>query len=79
MIELLEPHIILRKGLIRAIRYPRLARDVAAFTAQVLFHTSDLGAPAAEKRRRQALFSHNVALCRITEDLVFTDPYRARR
>ena len=76
VMELLEPHIILRKGLTRGLRYPRIAEDIATFTARVLFYTSDLGAPAAQKRRRQALFSHNVALCRITEDLVFTDPYR---
>ena len=76
LMELLEPHIILRKGLIRGTRYPRLAEDIATFAAEVLFRTSDLGAPAAEKRARQALFSANTALCKITEDLVFTDPYR---
>jgi 5-methylthioribose kinase len=74
VMELLEPHIILRKGLIRGTRYPRLAEDIATFAAEVLFRTSDLGAPAAEKRARQALFSANTALCKITEDLVFTDP-----
>lgn len=76
IMELLEPHIILRKGLIKGTIYPRLAGDMAEFAAATLFSTSDLGSPAAEKRERQALFSQNIALCKITEDLVFTDPYR---
>ena len=76
VMELLEPHLIVRKGLIKGIRYPKLAPDVAEFCAQTLFSTSDLGSPAAEKRERQARFSHNITLSKITEDLVFTDPYR---
>jgi 5-methylthioribose kinase len=76
VMELLEPHIILRKGLILGQRYPRLAADVAEFCARTLYATSAFGAPAAETRARQALFSHNAALAKITEDLIFTDPYR---
>ena len=76
VMELLEPHIIVRKGLIKGIRYPKLAADLADFCALNLFSTSDLGSPAAEKRERQARFSHNITLSKITEDLVFTDPYR---
>ncbi len=74
--ELLEPHIILRKGLIKGIVYPKLAEQMAWFAASTLYGTSDLASPAAEKRDRQALFSRNAQLCKITEDLVFTDPYR---
>lgn len=76
VMELLEPHIILRKGLIRGTIYPNLAHHMARFAATTLFGTSDFASPAAEKRERQALFSRNHALCKITEDLVFTDPYR---
>lgn len=76
VMELLEPHIILRKGLIQGIRYPNLADDIARFAAQTLFSTSDLALPAAKKREQQSMFSLNTELCRITEDLVFTDPYR---
>src|SRR5262249_5854361 len=72
----LEPHIILRKGLIRGTVYPRLAQDMATFMAETLFSTSDLGQPTASKKRHMALFCDNVELCRITEDLVFTDPWR---
>jgi 5-methylthioribose kinase len=72
----LSPHIILRKGLIRRIRYPRLADHLSTFMAEMLFRTSDLGMPADAKKTAQALFCHNTALCKISEDLIFTDPYR---
>ena len=76
VMELLEPHIILRKGLIRGIRYPGLADDIATFAAETLFSTSDLAVAANKKREHQSMFSLNTELCRITEELVFTDPYR---
>lgn len=76
VMELLEPHLILRKGLIGGIRYPKLAEDVATFVAGTLFATSDLGSPAVVKKERQSLFCNNITLCKITEDLVFTDPYQ---
>ena len=76
VMELLEPHIILRRGLIAGTRYPRLAEDLAVFLARTLFFTSDLALQAAEKKERIAAFAGNHALCKITEDLIFTDPYR---
>jgi 5-methylthioribose kinase len=76
VMELLEPHIILRRGLIAGTRYPCLAEDLATFLARTLFFTSDLALPAAEKKARLAAFAGNHALCKITEDLIFTDPYR---
>jgi 5-methylthioribose kinase len=76
VMELLRPHIIMRKGLAAGIRYPHFARDIAHFLGHTLFHTSDLALPAAEKKRRMAVFCGNTALCKITEDLIFTDPYR---
>jgi 5-methylthioribose kinase len=72
----LNPHIILRKGLIRGTVYPKLADHLATFMAETLFATSDLGQPAAAKKKGMALFCDNTELCRITEDLVFTDPWR---
>ena len=72
----LSPHIILRKGLIRRVKYPQLAQHLSTFMAEMLFRTSDLGMPADAKKAAQALFCHNTALCKISEDLIFTDPYR---
>ena len=73
--ELLEPHIIMRRGMIQGIRYPRAAADVAEYMARTLFFTSDLGMSAAEKKARVAVFCGNTALCKLTEDVIFTEPY----
>ena len=74
--ELLEPHIIMRKGLIAGTRYPRFVDDITTFLARTLFFTSDLAVPAAQKKEDIAVLAGNHALCKITEDLIFTDPYR---
>lgn len=73
--ELLEPHIIMRKGLISGTRYPRFVDDITTFLARTLYLSSDLAVPAAQKKESIAAFSGNHALCKITEDLIFTDPY----
>ena len=74
--ELLEPHIIMRKGLVSGVRYPRFVEDITTFLARTLFLSSDLAVPAARKKEDIAAFCGNHALCKITEDLIFTDPYR---
>ncbi|MFB6451946.1 S-methyl-5-thioribose kinase [Bradyrhizobium tunisiense] len=76
VMELLEPHIIMRKGLVAGTRYPRFVDDITTFMARTLFFTSDLALSAAEKKEGIAAFAGNHALCKITEDLIFTDPYR---
>jgi 5-methylthioribose kinase len=76
VMEYLSPHVIMRKGLIRGIEYPRFAADIAEFLAATLFNTSVLAGAAAAHKRRIELFARNIELCRITEDLIFTDPYR---
>ena len=75
VMELLEPHIIMRRGMIQGIRYPRAATDMAEYMARTLFFTSDLGTNAAEKKTRVAVFCGNTALCKLTEDVIFTEPY----
>lgn len=75
VMEYLSPHIILRRGLIEGRRYDRIGRDLGLFAARTLFRGSDLSLTPAERKRDLALFSDNVDLCGITENLVFTDPY----
>jgi len=75
VMELLEPHMIMRKGLIAGAQYPRFVDHITTFTARTLFFTSDLAIPAAAKKEGIAAFAGNHALCKITEDLIFTDPY----
>lgn len=74
--ELLEPHIIMRKGLVAGTIYPQFVADITTFMARTLFFSSDLALPAARKKEAIADFAGNHALCKITEDLIFTDPYR---
>jgi 5-methylthioribose kinase len=76
VMEHLTPHQVVRKGLVQGLAYPRLAADVADFLAATLFHGSALGASAAQHKATMAAFAGNHELCRITEELVFTDPYR---
>jgi 5-methylthioribose kinase len=74
--ELLEPHIIMRKGLVAGTIYPDFVGHITTFMARTLFFSSDLALPAAQKKAAIAAFAGNHALCKITEDLIFTDPYR---
>ncbi|MGJ4893486.1 MULTISPECIES: S-methyl-5-thioribose kinase [unclassified Bradyrhizobium] len=74
--ELLEPHIIMRKGLVAGTTYPAFVDHITTFMARTLFFSSDLALSAAEKKEAIASFAGNHALCKITEDLIFTDPYR---
>lgn len=75
IMDCLDGHIIMRKGMIAGRRYPLFATHIARFMAETLFRTSDLALTAAEKKRRVAELSGNVMLWKITEDLIFTDPY----
>jgi 5-methylthioribose kinase len=74
--EFLAPHIIMRKRLVAGTTYPRFVEDITTFLARTLFFSSDLALPAAQKKENIAAFAGNHALCKITEDLIFTDPYR---
>lgn len=65
---------ITRKGLIDGEDYPLLSRHIGRFLAHVLFYTSDFGLKSEEKRVLDSQFV-NPDLCKITEDLVFTDPF----
>lgn len=73
--ECCRPHVIMRRGMIDGIVYPRFVEHIVEYLATTLYYTSDMALPAAEKRELVAAFSGNTELCKITEDLVFTDPY----
>ncbi|MDC9583188.1 S-methyl-5-thioribose kinase [Xenorhabdus sp. PR6a] len=75
VIEYLSQHIILRKRLIAGEKLPNLAEDVGIFLANTLFHTSDIGMTSKGKKDLTARFANNHELCKITEDLIFTEPY----
>lgn len=77
VMEALEPHIIMRRGLIDGIAYPHFTEAITTFLASTLFHTSDLALAADEKKRMSAAFAHNYAMSKLIEDLVFTEPFMA--
>lgn len=51
-----------------------IAEIVGKFLAENFFHSSDLGMDAKEKKNEVKKFI-NPDLCKITEDLIFTEPY----
>ena len=65
---------IVRSGLINGERYPLLAEHIGEYLAKTLFYTSDFGLNQQDKKLLQQNFV-NPELCKITEDLVFTDPF----
>lgn len=70
----LNQHIIMRKGLVTQTVYPEFSRHLGTFMAHTLFYTSDLY--MAHDKKKEAVARHiNPGLCKVTEDLVFTDPY----
>ena len=76
VMELLTPHIILRKGLIAKTVYPHVAKHLGHFLAATLFASSDLALKAPEKRQQVAVTSGNFFMCELTEGVIFTDPYQ---
>ena len=75
--EYLNPHVILRRSLEAGVVHEKLGEQLGLFLARNVFRGSDLSMKTAERKADLALFADNVALCDITEALVFTDPYFA--
>lgn len=73
--EYLTPHVILRKELIAGKRFNNLSESVGDFLAKTFFFTSDIGMNAKDKKDLVSQFALNHELCKITEDLIFTEPY----
>lgn len=75
VMEFLHPHTILRGKLIAGEKVAGLGAVLGRFCARTAFRGSDLAMDAAAKKADTALFLGNAALCDITEQLIFTDPY----
>ncbi|WP_331767628.1 S-methyl-5-thioribose kinase [Embleya sp. NBC_00896] len=74
-VEYLDGHTVMRHGLTTATRYGHFADHMAEYLARTLFFTSDLALPAHHKRALISWFETNTEMCRIMEDMVFTDIY----
>ncbi|MEM7644524.1 MAG: S-methyl-5-thioribose kinase [Pseudomonadota bacterium] len=75
VMENLAGHVIWRNALIDRQRHETAAPVLGRFCADTLFRSSDLALEPGVKKAEAARFAGNVALCRISEDLIFTDPY----
>ncbi|WP_010283268.1 S-methyl-5-thioribose kinase [Bacillus timonensis] len=65
---------IARAGLIEGKNFPLLSEHIGTYLAKTLFYTSDFGIDPTKKKLAVQKFI-NPDLCKITEDLVFTDPF----
>ncbi|MEH7334838.1 S-methyl-5-thioribose kinase [Neobacillus drentensis] len=74
VMEDLSHLLIARAGFIKGRTYPLISQHLGEYLANTLFFTSDYGlGPAVKKERVQQFI--NPELCKITEDLIFTDPF----
>ena len=74
VMEDLNRHLVMREGLMQQIRYPHVDQHMGLFMARTLFYTSDLYLSSGEKKALVPKFI-NPVLCKVQEDLVFTQPY----
>lgn len=74
IIEDLNRHLVMREGLMQQIEYPQVDRHMGLYMARTLFYTSDLYLSSGEKKAWVPRFI-NAVLCKVQEDLVFTQPY----
>jgi len=72
VMQFLDEHIIMRKGLIEQVIYPKFADHISTFLAENLFKTSSLCLDSTSKRQLISQFNSNTELCKLTEDFVFT-------
>ncbi|MFM9277666.1 S-methyl-5-thioribose kinase [Paenibacillus jiagnxiensis] len=75
VMEDLSDYTIMRHALIEGKVFPHFADHIGTFIANTLFFTSDLALDPRAKKEQVGRFI-NPDLCKITEDLIFDDPYR---
>ncbi|MEA2110421.1 MAG: S-methyl-5-thioribose kinase [Campylobacterota bacterium] len=75
IMEYLGEHIIMRKGMIEGVIYPKFSEHISSYLANALFKTSSLSLNSSDKRKLTSRFISNSELCKLTEDFVFTAPF----
>ncbi|KAB8122576.1 S-methyl-5-thioribose kinase [Komagataeibacter medellinensis] len=76
IVESLSGHTVLRTALMQGAHWPGVAPRIGMFVAHATFGTSLLARPFEDVFTARRLFAANLALTRITLDLVLDDPYR---
>jgi len=74
VMEDLNRHLVMREGLMQQIKYPNVDQHMGVYMARTLFYTSDLYLSSGDKKALLPKFI-NPVLCKVQEDLVFTQPY----
>ena len=74
--EHLTPHVVVRRAILDGRSLPHLGTHLGLYLARTLFRGSDFAMPTAARKADLALFAGNVELCGITEELVFSDPFK---
>jgi len=72
VMDFLDKHIIMRKGLMKGLRYENFSEHISTYMAATLFYTSSLALNSSAKRELMDKFNGNTELCKLTEDLVFS-------
>ena len=75
VMQYLDDHIILRRGMIDGVYYPKVAEHIAIFMAETLFKTSAWSMTSEDRRALMDKFTLNDELCKLTEEFIFTFPY----
>jgi len=75
MMENLNRHEIMRKPLVRRVKFPNFADHISTFLANTLFYTSDLYLKGEEKKALVERFM-NPHLRKLQEDFVYTNPFK---
>lgn len=74
VIEDLKELKVMREALIEGEIFPKVSEHIGKFMARTLFYTSDLYL-SSQKKKEMVINFANPVLCKVQEDLVFTQPY----
>lgn len=74
--EHLSPHKVVRRAFMAGEELPLLGTHLGLYLARTLFRGSDWCMPTLARKADLALFAGNTELAGITEELVFSDPFK---
>ncbi len=74
IMEDLSEYMIMRRALISRQQFPNFPRHIGRFLARTLFLSSDYALESGVKKKLVGRYI-NPELCKLTEDVIFTDPY----
>jgi 5-methylthioribose kinase len=74
IMEDLSDYVIMRKGLVERKQYPNFPEHIGKFLARTLFLSSDYALESGIKKTLVGRYI-NPELCKLSEDVIFTDPY----